>query len=675
MGQSSSGLAFLLREIAETDNKRKIIRGIGVNYRHDIDGLRAVAVILVVFFHLELQNVPGGFIGVDAFFVISGYLITGILCREIEDDSFTFRGFYLRRLRRLGPALLSTILLTLVAGWFVFPPEMYSQTAQSTIAVIFSLGNVFFWQGTGYFESEAIFQPLLHTWSLGVEEQFYFVWPALLWLCVGRFSRIGLLIGIFAISLVSLISSEMLLTNATEAAFYLTPFRIFEFGVGAILAVSNLQARNIVIANALSLGGLFTLFGIGYIYTDNTPFPGLNALLPALATGAMIYAGPEPIMNRVMALAPMRYIGRISYSVYLLHWPIIVLYTFLERRPATSVEILALTCLSLLAGALQYHLVEAPTRRKTQGRFWMSVRWLGFGTGLTALTLLGASLMISAKSGFPSRLSPEILALFEELDDMSEERKVAGREGRCNGSQAFPIDYEKAFDGCLPDADTGLIVVLGDSHAKDVYVGLGSVFPNAPLVQMTANGCALNKIVGPRTFCSSFFIFWQDWLTENSDRIAAVVYSQNGEGLKRHAMGGIRQIPDMEEVANLVANLKTYQSNNIPFIFWGPRASLEPSIEIAIARSASRAELRTYYDGHSYDADFALDRLLSATFSDQSIRYVSTAPLICNPDCPTLTQGNRLFVVDRAHWTIEGANEAVRLVVQSDPVLQELFEN
>ena len=644
-------------------------------YRDDIDGLRAVAVILVIFFHLELQNVPGGFIGVDVFFVISGYLITNILYREIGDTSFTFKNFYLRRLRRLGPALLSTILLTLVVGWFVFPPDMYAQTAQSAIAVIFSLGNVFFWQGTGYFESEAIFQPLLHTWSLGVEEQFYFIWPALLWLCVGRFSRNGLLIGIFAISLMSLISGELLLTNAAATAFYLTPFRIFEFGVGAILAVSKWQSRNVVVANAISLGGLLTLFYVGSVFTDRTPFPGLNAFIPALATGAMIYAGPDPIMNRVMALAPMRYIGKISYSVYLLHWPIIVLYTFLERRPITSIEILVLTCLSLLAGALQYHLVEAPTRRRTQNRFWMSTRWLGLSTGVTALSILGASLLINAQSGFPNRLSPETLALFEELDEALEARKIAGREGSCNGSQAYPIDYEASFDGCLPDAETGLIVVLGDSHAKDVYVGLRTAFPDAPLVQMTANGCALNKVVAPNTFCSPFFAFWNDWLSDNADRIAAVIYSQNGEGLKRHAMGGIRQVPDLDDVSNLVANLRTYQFDNVPFIFWGPRASLEPSIEIAIARSSSREELRAYYDGQSDLSDFALDRQLSATFSDQSIRYVSTAPLICNPDCPSLTQGDHLFVVDRAHWTIEGADEAVRLVVQSDPVLQGLFKN
>ena len=644
-------------------------------YRDDIDGLRAVAVILVVFFHLELQNVPGGFIGVDVFFVISGYLITNILYREVSDTSFTFKAFYLRRLRRLGPALLSTILLTLIIGWFVFPPDMYAQIAQSAIAVIFSLGNIFFWQGTGYFESEAIFQPLLHTWSLGVEEQFYFIWPALLWLCIARFSRIGLLIGILSISVISLIASELLLDTAADTAFYLTPFRIYEFGIGAILSISKWQARNVIVANIVSMGGLLALFYVGYIYTERTPFPGLNALIPALATGAMIYAGPEPIMNRVMALAPISYIGRISYSVYLLHWPIIVFYTFLERRPATSVEILALTCLSLLAGALQYHLVEVPTRRRTQHRFWMSTRGLGLSTGVTALFILGASLLINAQSGFPNRLSPETLALFEELDEALEERKIAGREGSCNGSQAYPIDYENAFDDCLPDADTGLIVVLGDSHAKDVYVGLRSAFPDAPVVQATANGCALNKVVGPNTFCSPFFIFWRDWLAENEDRIAAVIYSQNGEGLKRHAMGGIRQVPDMEDINNLVANLSAFQFGNVPFIFWGPRASLEPSIEIAIARSSSREELRTYYDGHSYNSDFSLDRLLSATFSDQSIRYVSTAPLLCNPNCPTMTQDDQLFVVDRAHWSPQGAKEAAQLVVQSDTTLRELLKN
>lgn len=646
-----------------------------MNYRHDIDGLRAVAVILVVFFHLELQNVPGGFIGVDVFFVISGYLITNILCREIGDGSFTFKAFYLRRLRRLGPALLSTIILTLGIGWFVFPPEIYADTARSAIAVIFALGNIFFWSETSYFGSDALFQPLLHTWSLGVEEQFYFVWPALLWLCIARFSKAKLLIGVFTLLIVSLVSSELLLERASAAAFYLTPFRMFEFGIGAVLAISNWQARNAIVANVVALTGLLWLYQVALTYNDLTPFPGLNALFPALATGLIIYAGADPIINRVLALAPMRYIGKISYSVYLLHWPIIIFYHFLVGRPETSGEILTITGLSLSAGALQYHLVEAPARRRVAGQFWFSSKALVVTVSAVAVVTLASSWRIQNQSGFPQRLSPEVLALFEDLDQAIQNRNVLAREGQCNGSSIFSIDdYVNAFDSCLPDVQTGFIVVLGDSHAKDIYVGLQSTFPDAPIVQMTANGCALNAAVANDPFCRPYFEFWKEWLVTNADSMAAIIYSQNGEWLLSRNVVGKKE-PQMDRIAQVFSGIAQYQLKDKPFIFWGPRAHFDPSIEIAIARSASVENLGTYYNGSDYAPEIALDTILARRSSEELIHYVSSVAPLCQPDCPVLTKDNRLFVVDRAHWSPGGADEAVRLVLQSDPILRDLFDN
>ena len=644
-----------------------------MTYRDDIDGLRAVAVMLVVFFHLDLKNVPGGFIGVDVFFVISGFLITNILYREIGDGTFTFGTFYLRRLRRLGPALLSTIIVTLAVGWFVLPPEIYADTARSAIAVVFALGNVFFWTETSYFGTQAIFQPLLHTWSLGVEEQFYFVWPALLLLCIARFSRTGLLIGIFVISAISLISSEALLGRASATAFYWTPFRIYEFGIGAILAISGWQARNVILANILSLGSLLWLYYLGLTFDDLTPFPGLNALWPALAAGVIIYAGPTTIINRVLALAPLRYIGKISYSVYLLHWPIIIFYNFLVGRPGTSAEISAIALASIAAGALQYHLVEAPARHRVRGAFWISAKQLVAMISVLAVLTLAASWRIQNQSGYPQRIAPEVLALFEDLEEAIATRNELAREGRCNGSQNPTFDYYAAFEGCLPDVDTGLIVVLGDSHAKDVYVGLRRAFPDAPLVQMTANGCALNRLMVTDPICRPYFDFWKDWLTTNADRVAAIIYSQNGDGLLARNFAGVKE-PESQRIANLFAALEQYSFDGVPFIFWGPRMHFEPSIEIAIARSASLTELGSYYDGNRYPAEFTLDDLLIGHFSDQPIRYVSSATVLCAPDCPVLTQDNRLFVVDLAHWSPDGAVEAVRMVVDTDPVLLELLE-
>ncbi len=643
-----------------------------MQYRDDIDGLRAVAVILIVFFHVRLSNVPGGFIGVDVFFVISGFLITSLISREIAQDRFSFRDFYLRRLRRLGPALLVTVALTLLAGWFILPPVLYQTTAQAALATLLSVSNILFWQETGYFDVAAAYKPLLHTWSLSVEEQFYLIWPAALLAGARYLSKQGLLIAISLISLVSLWFSQMLLVEHASASFFLTPFRMFAFGAGAVLALTHWQARNVVTANIASFAGLLVIFYVAGNLPETAPFPGINGAIPVIGTALMIYAGPSAVMNRAIALAPVRYIGRISYSVYLLHWPLIVYYVFLFGQAQTTLQVLGLIAVTLVAGAVMYHLVEVPFRKKRQGLFVVRHGALGWGSLAAAIVVGSFSWQINAERGYPSRYAPEIRGLFAALNDAVDERADASGEFDCNATVNSRDIYFDVFADCLPPGADALIVVLGDSHAADVYMGLTAAYPDQNIVQLTGNGCNLAQSPEQKVFCAPYIRFWQTWLDENATRIRAVIYSQSAGSLVSRGAGGIER-PDPARIDRLATTLEQLQIAEVPFIFWGPRPKLRPTIDVAIAGSADLNALRTYYAEADFSIDFTLDRHLERYFANRPIQYVSSARELCAYQCPTLTNDDQLFVVDYGHWTLAGAVQAAQQVVSSTSALQNLF--
>ncbi|MCF6274706.1 MAG: acyltransferase, partial [Robiginitomaculum sp.] len=208
------------------------IKPFSIKYRPDIDGLRAVAVLAVVFYHFKIPPFSGGFVGVDIFFVISGYLITKLVMGQTKDGTFSFKIFYLRRIRRLFPALFVTLVGTLAAAAILFSPEQMARLGKVSFFALISLSNIVFWREAGYFDTDAATKPLLHTWSLGVEEQFYLVWPALIFLCVLYLKRAHILAVLTALIVVGLLAAAYVLKKDVDAAFYLTPFRMSEFGIG-----------------------------------------------------------------------------------------------------------------------------------------------------------------------------------------------------------------------------------------------------------------------------------------------------------------------------------------------------------------------------------------------------------------------------------------------------------
>ncbi len=391
-------------------------------YRRDIDGLRAVAVGGVVAYHLAPEIVPGGFLGVDVFFVISGFLITSILWRDAQSDGhIAYWRVYARRARRILPALIVLVLGVLAAGALLAPPKPYADLALSAVAAVGFAANFHFKDQAGYFDPPAEAQPLLHTWSLAVEEQFYILWPLLIGLAVlpallrGKPVRVAALLA--GLSLVSLILAEVMARSAPVAAFYLLPSRLWELGIGGAIAVAApVIALRLSSASREALGGAgiglltFALFG----QSDSMVFPGLSALpaclgaLCVIVSGLPGSAGPgRPNVTGLLRSAPFVGLGLISYSLYLWHWPLIAFTTLLDGPPHGVQLRLGLLAGALVLGWVSWRYVEQPLRRPLAS----DQRSVGLGVAAIALTA-GLSLGIHLTGGWPSR-APDSLKAFE----------------------------------------------------------------------------------------------------------------------------------------------------------------------------------------------------------------------------------------------------------------------
>lgn len=291
------------------------------DYRSDIDGLRAVAVLGVLVYHYGATWLPGGFTGVDVFFVISGFLITSILRREILAGEFSLLGFYDRRLRRIAPALFAVLLVSLVAGWFLLIPGDYADMAKSAAYSAGGLGNLYFFWNTGYFDQAADLQPMLHMWSLGVEEQFYFVWPPLLFLLMTRLSSQRVVVGVLAIGLaVAFAFAVWDVSVHPKAAFYLPHARAWELALGAILAFLP-RIGNRLLSEVMVAAGLALIAWSYLVITSKDPFPGLNAAYACIGAALVIWPKSPTFFAGPLSLRPMVWVGLISYSLYLWHWP------------------------------------------------------------------------------------------------------------------------------------------------------------------------------------------------------------------------------------------------------------------------------------------------------------------------------------------------------------------
>lgn len=452
-------------------------------YRPEVDGLRAIAVVAVILFHTNLGIATGGYVGVDVFFVISGYLISSIILREMDQKRFTFLGFYERRIRRIFPALFVVLLVTTVGAWFILPPNQLQTYAQSLVATTAFASNIFFWLKSGYFGGDAELFPLTHMWSLSVEEQYYLVFPLLA--IVAGWGRKHLVDIVMAVGLV--VSLWLCLAYAPREqmmAFFLTPMRAWELLFGVFIAMHEARWREALIrrrfvGQSLELAAAAMILVPIVFYDSRTLFPGWSAVPPVLGSALLILlARPGTMVGRVLASRPFVFVGLLSYSAYLWHQPLFALSRmqgFAEHGwPAYAV----LIAVTFLLAWLSLKFIERPFRDRN--RFTRLQIYGGFFLGSALLIAIG--LAGHFKLGFPERFSRETLAVAASgaRSPLRDQCHVDGVNAR--GPEGACRYFVR---------DTVRWAVLGDSHGVEVAYALAERLKPADqgVLHLTFSGC------------------------------------------------------------------------------------------------------------------------------------------------------------------------------------------
>ncbi len=335
--------------------------------RADIDGLRAIAVLAVILFHFHIGPFKAGFLGVDVFFVISGFLITGIIHSELAAGNFSIVRFYERRARRLMPSLLAVLALILAGGFWLFTQPYFKEFSAAFLSSLLFVSNIHFWQHVDYFDTTADTQPLLHLWSLAVEAQFYLLWPIVLGLLIRR-PRFLTLAVMALLLLLSLVGAELFARHDPMGAFYLLPFRAFELIVGAMAFwCCSMPLKNRILAELLVVGSLVLMVAafVGVFGTNKTP--SFYSLIPCVATACLLYAGSNTLSARLLTAPLIVYVGLISYQLYLVHWPLYAFVRYQQVGPMSVTLLGAMIAITFVAAAAIYHWVDLPHRR-TRGR-------------------------------------------------------------------------------------------------------------------------------------------------------------------------------------------------------------------------------------------------------------------------------------------------------------------
>lgn len=623
------------------------------DYRSDIDGLRATAVLAVVLHHFWPALLPGGYVGVDVFFVISGYLITRIIGREIAQERFSFARFYERRARRLFPALFAMLAATALAGYAIMLPGDFANTLRALLGTLSFSANLVFWRsGSDYFgATDARINPLLHTWSLAVEEQFYLLFPVLLILC-HRFVRRSTVLVLALCAAASLAAAVLLVRPNPTAAFYLTPFRGWELLAGCLLAVGAVPpVRQRWLRESMVAAGLAAIAGSSLAYDESTLFPGLSALAPVLGAAAIIHAGssgPSTLGQVLLQRRSMVYLGLISYSLYLWHWPVFVLARYaggFELPPWQQPVWLAA---SLLIASLSYHLIEQPWRRPLpQAR---TRRPLVIAS-VAALGLLAFGGLGLWKDGYAGRFAPQVVSLDRARHDPVQFRPCAGR----------PLDQ-----ACVLGAPEVRPEVLlwGDSHLLAWAPALDGVLRqqgrSALVASMTGCPPLLDVSSRSKLACTGFSQGVREYLQAGNGIRTVVVAGFWSTYLREH--GPLRSLAPNPAPAGLPAAAQALEHTlawlddaGLRTVVLGPVPTYDKSVPAALAFEAAQG--RTVLDRSpalQLQRNQAFFSVVQRLRDRGGITVIDALPWLCDEACRVLHEGVSLYR-DSNHLSQAGA--------------------
>jgi peptidoglycan/LPS O-acetylase OafA/YrhL len=457
-------------------------------YRPDIDGLRAIAVVAVIAFHANARLLPGGFAGVDIFFVISGYLISSILFRELDKGTFSFRDFYARRIKRILPAYIVVALFTLiVSSWLLIPNDYIFYTTSLAASWAFASNIFFSMLSWGYFGARTEEFPLLHTWSLSIEEQFYFVYPILL-ILLSRYMKRRIMATLFVLAVVFVAISQW--NTGQVKTYFLLTARAHELIAGALafLIGQRYPIRSTVAANALAMIGMTMMIASLFLLTRGVPFPGVNSLYPCVGVALVMYAcGRENIVTRLLTSRTLVFIGLISYSLYLWHWPIFVFLRYRDIEMSSGV-VVAAVALAFALAVLTWKFVENPIRHNRKIEFKQAFLQIYF---VPAMVFMAIGLLSYRTEGLPQRFPEDIRQL---ISSYSFERDlVRSCSIRAEDYQRITVSYLN--DTCAygdlrqPKAD---VLLMGDSHANHFkpFVGYLAQQANLKAVYHVQGACS-----------------------------------------------------------------------------------------------------------------------------------------------------------------------------------------
>ena len=600
-------------------------------YRSDIDGLRAIAVLLVLHFHAFPAAMPGGFVGVDVFFVISGFLITGIIARELEQERFSLFTFYARRVRRIFPALIVVLIASLVAGWLWMLPAAFAQLGLDTFASAGFAANIALQLQSGYFDVESAKKPLLHLWSLGIEEQFYLAWPLILMFATRR--KWSIVAVAATLGIASFILNVAMIGSHPVATFYLPFTRAFELLLGAVLACSWDRVDQSSRASDIRAWiGAAMIAAAAALLDSHSAFPGWWAILPVAGSALLLSAPGAWICRVVLASRPLVWIGLISYPLYLWHWPLLVFGATIKFAPLTLLERELVLVASVLLSWATYRFVEKPIRF---GRPSL-LRLAGLCAGMVLVGAAGG--VVVWGSGFDFRLPAEIRAM-ASVPTQSQGWRVH----EC----MLDISRETTFAAdCAERNRRPLVLVWGDSTAGALLPGLRRAQETRDfgIAQFTSSSCisALNADIPGNPNCRAM-----------NDKVLGLARDLQPEIVLLH--GTWEQ--HLDNVAETVAALKRQTRARV--VVLGP---------LPLWRRSVPNEVMRYYMLHHTlvpprlagvaRSDSQYDDRMREKLVPLGAEFISAREVMCNAEGCLIRVGDGaadIIISDQAHLTEKGS--------------------
>lgn len=620
-----------------------------LRYRPDIDGLRSLAILPIILLHCGLSILHGGFIGVDIFFVISGFLITGIVTREIAENRFSLLQFYQRRVVRILPALAVMMVVALVLGCFLLLPDALRDLGYSTTATSVFGSNFYFYATSNYFSERADVQPLIHTWSLAVEEQFYLVYPLLL-LSLHRFDRKFLIRVLVAIGAVSFAVGGWLAAYDASAGYLLLPARIWELALGALVALGayprfapGLLRSTLCILALLGIGLCVTFTRSGW------PFPVPLALPPVAGAAFLLAYMPGTPVARVLETAPLRAIGRISYSLYLWHRPIIAFYLLGRGVTLTLVDSAILLTATFVAATASFYLVEQPALRVWRSASGPAKASSGFKplaiAALGILSFAAAGFLVATEAERIRPLPPEVarVAGYLGFDDTK-----AGR-AQFDTDRCFVMPTGSDYDPACMILGPGRsnVLLVGDSHAAQLSQALRAQMPSRRLVQATAVGC--RPLLHGKGLDRCREVVENAFHHLDFRRIDMVILA--GRWLEN----------DPEPLAETVRYVR---GRGVDVMVLGPMVEYDAEVPDALARGMLAGNPARIAAWRLEDRR-VLDRRMAPIIAAAGGTYVSWFPLECPHDkCRLFMPSGAPLHVDHSHATPELASEMAAVITK-----------